>query len=295
MSSRRQLNFHHLYYFWRVAKEQHLTRAAEQLHVSQSALSLQIRKLEDSLGQALFLREGRSLQLTDFGNLVMGYAENIFDLGDELLAAVEGADTRNIQRLRIGSVSTLSRNFQENFLKPILRLEQINIVHESAGFEDLIQRLRVHKLDLVLSNRSLTSMETGALRCKRIARQRVCLVGPPRQKRRAFRWPDDLQGKRLLLPGPSSDIRNQFNLMCEELGLAIRPHAEVDDMAMLRLMARDSGGLAVVPDIVVQDELDAGLLEIYAVLPDVFETFYAITAQRMLQPALLQTLLSARR
>lgn len=295
MSSRRQLNFHHLYYFWRVAKEQHLTRAAEQLHVSQSALSLQIRKLEDSLGQPLFLREGRSLQLTDFGNLVMGYAENIFDLGDELLAAVEGADTRNIQRLRIGSVSTLSRNFQENFLKPILRLEQINIVHESAGFEDLIQRLRVHKLDLVLSNRSLTSMETGALRCKRIARQRVCLVGPPRKKRQAFRWPDDLQGKRLLLPGPSSDIRNQFNLMCEELGLAIRPHAEVDDMAMLRLMARDSGGLAVVPDVVVQDELDAGLLEIYAVLPDVFETFYAITAQRMLQPALLQTLLHARR
>lgn len=295
MSSRRQLNFHHLYYFWRVAKEQHLTRAAEQLHVSQSALSLQIRKLEDSLGQPLFLREGRSLQLTDFGNLVMGYAENIFDLGDELLAAVEGADTRNIQRLRIGSVSTLSRNFQENFLKPILRLEQINIVHESAGFEDLIQRLRVHKLDLVLSNRSLTSMETGALRCKRIARQRVCLVGPPRKKRQAFRWPDDLQGKRLLLPGPSSDIRNQFNLMCEELGLAIRPHAEVDDMAMLRLMARDSGGLAVVPDVVVQDELDAGLLEIYAVLPDVFETFYAITAQRMLQPALLQTLLNARR
>ncbi len=295
MSNRRQLNFHHLYYFWRVAKEQHLTRAADKLHVSQSALSLQIKKLEDSLGQALFLREGRSLQLTDFGNLVMGYAENIFDLGDELLAAVEGADTANIQRLRIGSVSTLSRNFQENFLKPILRLEQINIVHESAGFEDLIQRLRVHRLDLVLSNRSLTSMETGALRCKRIARQRVCLVGPPQEKCRAFHWPDDLEGSRLLLPGPSSDIRNQFNLMCEELNLAIRPHAEVDDMAMLRLMARDSGGLAVVPDVVVQDELDAGLLEIYAVLPDVFETFYAITAQRMLQPALLQTLLNARR
>ncbi|MFN2328531.1 MAG: LysR family transcriptional regulator [Chromatocurvus sp.] len=292
---KRELNFHHLYYFWEVAKEQHLTRAAEKLHISQSALSLQIRKLEDSLGQALFLREGRRLQLTVFGNLVMGYAENIFDLGDELLAAVEGADARNIQRLRIGSVSTLSRNFQENFLKPILRLEQINIVHQSAGFEDLIQRLRVHKLDLVLSNRSLTSLETGALRCKRISRQRVCLVGPPRKKKRAFRWPEDLQGERVLLPGPSSDIRNQFNLMCEELSLTIVAHAEVDDMAMLRLMARDSGILAVVPDIVVQDELDAGVLEIYEVLPDVFETFYAITPQRMLQPALLQTLLNAKR
>lgn len=293
MLNLRHLNFHHLYYFWTVAKEQHLTRAAEKLHVSQSALSLQIRKLEESLGQPLFLREGRALQLTDFGNLVLGYAENIFDLGGELLAAVEGGAANPIQRLRIGSVSTLSRNFQENFLQPVLRLEQINIVHESASFEDLIQRLRIHKLDLVLSNRSLSSADSGALRCKRIARQRVCLVGPPRGERPSFQWPKDTQGQRLLLPGPSSDIRNQFDLLCEDIGLAVTPHAEVDDMAMLRLMARDSGGLAVVPDVVVQDELDAGVLETYAVLPGVFETFYAITAQRRFQPVLLQRLLGS--
>lgn len=291
MINARRLNFHHLFYFWTVAKEGHLTRAAEKLHVSQSALSLQIRKLEDSLGQPLFLREGRSLQLTDFGNVVLGYAESIFDLGGELLAMAETGAARSTERLRIGSVSTLSRNFQENFLQPVLRLQEVNIIHESAGFEDLIQRLQVHKLDLVLSNRSLVSMGHSALRCRRLARQRVCLVGPPRGRRRAFRWPDDIRGQRLLLPGPSSDIRNQFNLLCEEMGLSITPHAEVDDMAMLRLMARDSGGLAVVPDVVVQDELDAGVLETYAVLPEVFETFYAITARRHIQPALLKTLL----
>ena len=133
MKSLRQLNFHHLFYFWTVAKEQHLTRAAATLHVSQSALSLQIRKLEESLGQPLFLRQGRSLQLTDFGNVVLGYAESIFDLGGELLAAVESGAPRHTQRLRVGSVSTLSRNFQENFLKPVLRLDQVSIVHESAG------------------------------------------------------------------------------------------------------------------------------------------------------------------
>lgn len=293
MINLRRLNFHHLFYFWTVAKEQHLTRAAEKLHVSQSALSLQIRKLEESLGQPLFLREGRSLQLTDLGNLVLGYAENIFDLGGEMLAAVESGAARSVQRLRIGSVSTLSRNFQENFLKPVLRLEDVSIVHESAAFEDLIQRLQVHNLDLVLSNRSLAATGTGGLRSKRIARQSVCLVGPPRGRRRAFRWPDDLRGQRLLLPGPSSDIRNQFDLLCEDLGLAVSPQAEVDDMAMLRLMTRDSGGLAVVPDVVVQDELDSGVLEKYAVLPDVFETFYAITARRMYPSALLQTLLGA--
>ncbi len=291
MNNLRRLNFHHLFYFWTVAKERHLTRAAEKLHISQSALSLQIRKLEDSLGQALFLREGRSLQLTDFGVLVMGYAESIFDLGGELLATVDSGAAQSIQRLRIGSVSTLSRNFQENFLQPVLRLQGINIIHESAGFDELIERLQVHKLDLVLSNRSLFATANNTLRCKRIARQRVCLVGPPRGERAAFRWPDDIHNQRLLLPGPSSDIRKQFDLLCEELGLSITPHAEVDDMAMLRLMARDSGGLAVVPDIVVQDELDAGLLETYAVLPEVVETFYAITANRQLQPVLLKTLL----
>ncbi|MFN2289527.1 MAG: LysR family transcriptional regulator [Chromatocurvus sp.] len=295
MKNLRQLNFHHLFYFWTVAKEQHLTRAAATLHVSQSALSLQIRKLEESLGQPLFLRQGRSLQLTDFGNVVLGYAESIFDLGGELLAAVESGAPRHTQRLRIGSVSTLSRNFQENFLQPVLRLDQVSIVHESAGFEDLIQRLQIHKLDLVLSNRSLVSTDTGSLRCKRIARQRVCLVGPPRGRRRAFRWPDDLKHQRLLLPGPGSDIRNQFDLLCEDLGLVISPYAEVDDMAMLRLMTRDSGGLAVVPDVVVQDELDAGILEKYTALTDVFETFYAITANRAYPSPLLQTLLGVSR
>lgn len=293
MINARRLNYHHLYYFWVVAKELHLTRAAEALHVSQSALSLQIRQLEESLGRALFLREGRALQLSDFGQLVMGYAESIFDLGEELIAAVEGSESTNLQRLRVGAVSTLSRNFQENFLKPILQLDQVSIIHASASFDDLISRLRSHKLDLVLSNRSLNSSESGALRCKRIARQSVCLVGPPQEKRPAFRWPEDLQGHRLLLPGADSDIRNQFNLLCEELDLRIVTHAEVDDMAMLRLMARDSGRLAVVPDVVVQDELNSGILERYAVLPDVYETFYAITAQRMVQPPLLRLLLSA--
>jgi LysR family transcriptional activator of nhaA len=120
----------------------------------------------------------------------------------------------------------------------------------------------------------------------------VCLVGPPRGRKKPFRFPEDLAQARLLLPGRSSDIRSQFDLLCEDLGLEIRAYAEVDDMAMLRLLARDSGGIALVPEVVVQDEVRSGVLQKYCAVPRVFENFYAITTRRHFQPAALKTLLS---
>ncbi len=287
----KRLNFHHLHYFWVVAKEGHLTRAAQQLHVSQSALSTQIRQLEEQLGHPLFAREGRSLRLTEVGNLVLGYAESIFNLSNELMATVRGGEGQPVQQLRVGAVATLSRNFQQNFLRPVIGLETIQLVLESASLDDLLERLRVHKLDVILSNRPVTTDTQQPWRCKRISHQRVCLVGPPRPRKKIFRFPQDLPQVRLLLPGRSSDIRNQFDLLCADLGLELRPYAEVDDMAMLRLLARDSGGVAMVPEVVVQDEVRAGILQKYCAVPKVFENFYAITTRRYFQPTALKTLL----
>ncbi len=106
-----RLNFHHLHYFWAVAKEGNLTRAATHLHVSQSALSAQIRQLEEQLGQPLFARVGRSLQLTEAGQLALGYAESIFASGNELMALMREGRRDERQVLRIGAVATLSRDF----------------------------------------------------------------------------------------------------------------------------------------------------------------------------------------
>ena len=287
----KRLNFHHLHYFWVVAKEGHLTRAAQQLHVSQSALSSQIRQLEDQLGHPLFDRNGRSLRLTEVGSLVLGYAEGIFSLGSELMATVRGGEGQAVQQLRVGAVATLSRNFQQNFLRPVIGLEQIQLVLESASLEYLLERLRVHKLDLILSNRPVTTDAQQPWRCRRISHQSVCLVGPPLPKKKVFRFPHDLSQVRLLLPGRSSDIRNQFDLLCADLDLELRPYAEVDDMAMLRLLARDSGGVAMVPEVVVQDEMQAGILQRYCAVPKVFENFYAITTRRHFQPTALKKLL----
>lgn len=287
----RQLNFHHLHYFWVVAREGHLTRAAQQLHVSQSALSSQIRQLEEQLGHALFLREGRTLRLTEFGVLALGYADSIFSLGSELIATAQGGAGQQTQRLRVGAVATLSRNFQENFLRPVIGIPDIRLSLESASLEELLERLRAHRLDLILSNKPVTADAQQRWRCRRVSRQSVCLVGPPRRRRKPFSFPEDLQDLPLLLPGRSSDIRSQFDLLCEELGLTVRAYAEVDDMAMLRLLARDSGGVTVVPEVVVQDELKQGTLHKYCELPRVFENFYAITMRRHFQSAVLKSLL----
>jgi LysR family transcriptional regulator, transcriptional activator of nhaA len=286
-----RLNFHHLHYFWAVAKEGNLTRAARRLHVSQSALSAQIRQLEGQLGQPLFARVGRGLQLTEAGQLALGYADSIFSAGAELTALLREGRRAERQVLRVGAVATLSRNFQENFLRPLLERADVELVLQSGSLIDLLSRLRVHTLDLILSNRQVHASADDPWRCRRIARQPVSLVGKPRPRRRAFRFPDELAEVPLLLPGRDNDIRAGFDLMCERLGIRYRLRAEVDDMALLRLLARDSDSVALVPTVVVQDELRSGRLVEYGVVPDLHENFYAISVQRHFSPPLLKTLL----
>lgn len=286
-----RLNYHHLHSFWAVAKEGNLTRAATRLHVSQSVLSTQIKLLEGQLGQALFTREGRALRLTEAGRLALSYAEGIFTTGNELLALLRDSQRRERHILRIGGVATLSRNFQENFVKPLLLRLDVELVLQSGSLDELLTRLSVHNLDLVLSNRRVHGDADHPWRCRRIARQPVSLVGRPRQSNEAFRFPAELAERPLLLPGRDSDIRAAFDLLCEQLGLHYQALAEVDDMAMLRLLARDSAGVALLPTVVVQDELRGGLLEEYCVVPHLYENFYAITVKRHFASPLLQTLL----
>lgn len=285
----RRLNFHHLHYFWAVAKEGNLTRAAQTLHVAQSALSTQIRALEDQLGHPLFIRSGRNLLLTEAGQLVLDYADSIFALGSELQMTLQGALQAN-QQLRIGAVATLSRNFQENLLRPFLGRGELRIVLESGGLNDLLERLALHKLDVVLTNQAVSSDAQRSWRCRLLDRQSVCLVGPPRAD--GFDLQRDLQQARLIVPGRSSDIRSQFDLFCDSHGLLPDICAEVDDMAMLRLLARDSGDMALLPAVVVQDELQAGVLQLYAEIPEIAEQFFAVTLQRHFNLSILEELLA---
>lgn len=287
-----QLNFHHLFYFWRVAKLGHLTRAAEEVHTSQSALSAQIRQLEDRLGEALFVREGRRLRLTDAGQVVLSYAENIFGLGQEMLGRLQGR-SEGVTRLRIGSVATMSRNYQENLLRPLLGDQSVVLTLESGLLEGLLQRLVQHQLDVVLANETVPADPDRPLHCQFLGSQAISIVGPAAQwRQRHLRVPEDLHGVDIALPGPRHAVRGQFDALCASAGVTPRLRAEVDDMAMLRLIARDSGWLTLLPDVVVQDELRSGVLVDAGQSDQLRENFYAITAPRRHRIEALESLLA---
>jgi len=285
-----RLNYHHLQYFRAVAHEGNLTRAAQHLRVAQSALSTQIRQLEAQLGQALFARQGRTLVLTEAGRIALAYADTIVGAGNELVATLREGRRRERQVLRVGAVATLSRNFQRGFLAPLVGQPDVELVLQSGSLGELLARLGAHTLDLVLSNRRVQEDTGAAWRCRRIARQQVSLVGPPRRGA-PFRFPEDLAVVPLALPSRDSEIRGGFDVLCEQHGLRVSVAAEVDDMAMLRLIARDSQAAALVPAVVVLDELRAGVLEEYALVPGLYEEFYAITVRRQYQHPLVPPLL----
>lgn len=293
MNILRQLNFHHLFYFWRVAKEGHLTRASEELHISQSALSAQIKQLEERLGEPLFTREGRRLVLTNNGQMVLAYAENIFGLGQEMLGRLQG-NSLGISKLRVGSVATLSRNYQENWFRPALANPDVVLTLESGLLADLLQRLLQHQLDVVLANEAVPTNPEQPLHCRLLGSQAVSLVGPAAQwqwQGQRLRIPQDLHGLDLALPGSRHALRAQFDALCEATQVKPRIRAEVDDMAMLRLIARDSGWLTLLPEVVVQDEVGNGTLVVLGQTAQLQEHFYAITAPQRSRIEVLEQLL----
>ncbi len=284
-----QLNFHHLRYFWAVAKDGNLTRTAARLRVAQSALSSQIHQLEAQVGHALFRRAGRRLVLTEAGVIALGFADEIYAAGSQLVSTLEHG-RRADEVLRIGAVATLSRNFQESFVKPLLAQPSLHLRLESGGLADLLRRLDEHTVDLVLANRPPGPELSARFRCRRVARQPVSIVGA--QRLSGFRFPKGLADRAMIVPGRDSDIRSGFDALCEQRGVRVRTLAEVDDMATLRLLARDSTALALVPSVVVRDELREGVLHEHCVVPGLFETFYAITAERRFQHPLLDAVLT---
>lgn len=284
------LNYHHLLYFWAVAREGHLTRAAAHLRISQSALSAQIRQLEERLGQALFTRQGRQLQLTEAGRIALEYAETIVGAGHELVATLRDGEAHARHVVRIGAVATLSRNFQRAFLAPLLENEGVSLVLQSGSLGELLAQLRAHTLDVVLANRRVHEDAEHAWRCVRIARQQVSLIGHKRRGR-PFRFPDDLAKVPLILPSRDSEVRSGFDVLCERYGIRPTIVAEVDDMALLRLLARDLNAVALVPAVVVRDELKSGHLHEYCAVPDLYEEFFAVTVRRQYQHPLVRAAL----
>ncbi|WP_434622021.1 LysR family transcriptional regulator [Azospirillum sp. B2RO_4] len=288
----RDLNYHHLFYFRAVAHDGNLTRTAARLNLTQSALSVQIRKLEERLGHALFEREGRQLRLTEAGRIALDHADSIFALGEELVGTLKESG-RSRRALRVGAQATLSRNFQIGFLRPILGQEDVDVILRSGSQAELLQALEALNLDVVLMNRAPAGDAASPFVAHRLAEQPVTLVGTPHRAAGGGTIAELLTAHPVILPTADSSVRIAFDALADRIGIRPQIAAEVDDMAMMRLLAREDVGLAVLPPIVVTDELASGRLHAADVLPGITETFYAVTVRRRFPNALLRALLSA--
>lgn len=287
-----RLNYHHLYYFWRVATLGNLTEAARQLHVSQSALSAQIRALEDSMETQLFERSGRRLILTASGQRVLGYANDIFSRGEELESLLRHGIEPEYQQLRIGMLSTMSRNFIEGFIAPLIEQPNVRFSLHARGMANLLNGLSNHQFDLILTNTNVVADGSEQLwQSQLLARQPLAIVGPPAQQPDGD-FPQGYAGKRWVLPAAQTELRAAFDGFCSRWQYEPNVLAEADDMAMLRLLARDSGALTVLPTVVVKDEIAQGTLQAFMTLPNVYENFYAVTVKRQFVPPVLTRLLA---
>ncbi len=284
------LNYNHLRYFWAVAHDGNLTRTAERLNLTQSALSVQIRKLEERLGHALFVRRGRQLHLTEAGQIALDHADAIFATGEELLGTLRQSGAAR-QALRVGSLATLSRNFQMEFLRPVLGRADIDLILRSGSAGELLRAIEALKLDVVLLNQAPAGDALTPLVTHRLAERSVSLVGTPDRMRAAASLADRLRQHPVILPTADSSVRIGFDALADRLGVRPQIAAEVEDMAMMRLLAREDIGLAVLPPIVVKDEIAGGVLVEGDHLPGIRETFYAVTMARRFPNPLVRLLL----
>lgn len=274
------LNYHHLRYFRAIARDLSLARAAEKLNLSAPALSLQLKQLEESLGHKLFDRAPGGLVLTEAGRVALDYAETIGRAGEELMDVMQHRPSGGRQILRVAAVATMSRNFQLEFLKPALHRADVEVVVRSGGLRDLLVMLHAHQVDLLLSTQPVRRDAETPWHSHLLEEQPVSLVGTAAWKKKKLRFPEDFRDVPVMLPSLESNTRAGFDRLLA--AASVRPciMAEVDDMAMLRLLAREGDCLALVPPVVVRDEIGRGELVETHRIPQLKETFYAITPSR---------------
>jgi LysR family transcriptional activator of nhaA len=284
------LNFHHLRYFWTVAKEGGLTRAAAKLHVSQPTISAQIQALEDVLGEKLFRRTGRNLVLTDTGEHVLNYAEEIFSTGQELLNSVKQRPTSRPLRVRVGVADALPKLAVYHIIEPIFRLPQpVQVACWETKVSDMLVELAAYRLDLVLADEPASSGVTTNVFNHFLGECSVTFCAVPRlaaKLRRGF--PKSLNGVPALLPMSNSGLRRSLEKWFHATGVRPRLIGEIEDPALVNVLALHGLGFMTVPTVIMREVVARFGLRVIGHTDDCRQQFYAITAERKLaHPAVL--------
>lgn len=276
------LNYHHLRYFWTVAKEGSLARAAEKLHVSQPSISGQMRELETALGEKLFQREGRKNRLTDAGQVVFGYADEIFTLGRELMSAVKQRPGAKSLRLNVGIVDSFPKLVTSRILKPVFDLPQnVSVVCREGKVEDLLAQLAAHRLDIVLADEPVSSStrfktfdhllgESGVIFCavKKLA------AGLKRG------YPGSLNDAPALLPVANASLRRSLEAWFREKNIKPRVVAECEDLALLKALAAEERGFIAIPEVALDDAMEQYGFRVIGPAKGCRVEFHAITIER---------------
>ena len=289
------INFHHLRYFWMVAREGGLRQAAEKLHISPPSISAQIRELEESLGEKLFRRSGRANVLTDAGQIALRYADEIFGLGRELAAAIKQQPTAKALRLHVGVADSFPKLMTQQILQPVFAMPQsVHVICREGKVPDLLGQLAAHRLDVVLSDEPAT----GGLKMRvfnhPLGECGVTFCAGPRLAnalRKGF--PRSLHQAPALLPADGTGMRRSVEQWFQSLGITPRVLAEYEDAALMKVMASDGRGFIPVPTLVAQEAVDRFSLRIIGATEKCREQFFAITADRRIHHPAVAVITSA--
>lgn len=291
------LNYHHLLYFWVVAREGSIAAACRVLFLSQPTISGQIRELERFIGTPLFKKAGRGLVLTDTGQAVYRYADEIFTLGQELLDTVRGRPVGRPLRLRVGVVDALPKLMTHSLLTPALKLaERLQVVCTEGKLDALISQLVVHQLDVVLSDAPLPPTVSARAYNHLLGECEISIFGTREltsQYRRGF--PSSLANAPFLMPSVNSALRRSLDHWLEHLDLRVDIRGEFDDSSLLKTFGQEGEGIFAAPAAVEHEVCRQYRVQVIGRVKEVHERFYAISVERKLKhPAVLAISASAR-
>jgi LysR family transcriptional regulator, transcriptional activator of nhaA len=279
------LNYHHLLYFWTVAREGSITKACEQLHLSQPTISNQLRQLERRIGGKLFAKAGRGLKLTDLGQVTFRYADEIFTLGRELTSVLEGHPSDQPLLLRVGVLDSLPKLVVYRLLLPALRLAQpMRLVCREGNVNELLQQLAGHELDLVLSDSPAAPQVSVRAFSHLLGQCGITFFGtPPLARRFRSNFPECLQHAPLLLPTSNTALRRGLDHWFDQQKLRPKIIAEFQDSALLKAFGQEGLGLFPVPAAVVNEVQRQYRVKAIGTIDDIQERFFAISCERRLK------------
>lgn len=280
-----RLNYHHLRYFWTVAKEGSIAAACKRLHVTQPTVSGQLRELETALGQDLLERSGRGLALTDAGRLVFRYADDIFAMGSELLHAVKGGAPAGEQRVRVGVADVLPKLVVYRMLLPVLRMpERTRLVCYEGKPGELLGRLAVHDLDVVLTDTPVPPHAGVRAYSHRLGESGLTVFGAPAlASRHKAGFPASIDGAPFLLSTPNTAIRRTLDYWFESHGVRPAVAGEFEDSALLKIFGQSGAGLFAAPTFIEREIKSQYAVRVVGRLTGAKELFYAISMERRIK------------